>query len=181
MAQLLALGAGAGCASLHCTSALAQGSSSSDTGAAAADVRTQLVLLGTRGGPGVDASRAQTASAVLVAGRPYLVDCGYGALRQLVAAHVPYLAIGTCFLTHLHDDHTADLAALLSLQWTNGRSSPTDVYGPYGTAALVSGALAPTRRSARSTRAAASIRRRCSTAMTSPPAMRRCASSPMIA
>lgn len=142
MAQLLALGAGAGCASWPWASALAQGSSTSDIAGSPADARTQLVLLGTRGGPGVDPSRAQTASAVLVAGRPYLIDCGYGALRQLVAAHVPYLAIGTCFLTHLHDDHTADLAALLSLQWTNGRSSPTEIYGPYGTAALVSGALA---------------------------------------
>ncbi|HTT06603.1 MAG TPA: MBL fold metallo-hydrolase [Steroidobacteraceae bacterium] len=142
MAQLLALGAGAGCASLRCASAWAQSPGPGDLGAGAADTRTQLVLLGTRGGPGVDPSRAQTASAVLVAGRPYLIDCGYGALRQLVAAHVPYLAIGSCFLTHLHDDHTADLAALLSLQWTNGKSSPTDVYGPYGTAALVAGALA---------------------------------------
>jgi ribonuclease BN (tRNA processing enzyme) len=103
---------------------------------------TWLVLLGTHAGPGIDLSRAQTASAVVVDGRPYLVDCGYGALRQLVAAHVGYLQIDTVFFTHLHDDHTGDLAALLSFQWTNGKTTPTDAYGPFGTASMVQSALA---------------------------------------
>ncbi|HEY6455671.1 MAG TPA: MBL fold metallo-hydrolase [Steroidobacteraceae bacterium] len=101
-----------------------------------------LVLLGTRGGPGIDVNRAQSASAVVVDGRPYLVDCGYGALRQLVASHVGYLQLDTVFFTHLHDDHTGDLAALLSYQWTNGKTTATDAYGPYGTASLVQAALA---------------------------------------
>jgi ribonuclease BN (tRNA processing enzyme) len=109
---------------------------------AAARPGTWLVLLGTRGGPGIDVTRAQTASAVVVDGRPYLVDCGYGALRQLVASNVGYLQLDTVFLTHLHDDHTGDLAALLSYQWTNGKTTPTDAYGPYGTANLVQAALA---------------------------------------
>jgi ribonuclease BN (tRNA processing enzyme) len=99
------------------------------------------VLLGTRGGPGVDAVHAQTSSAVVVDGRPYLFDCGYGALRQLVAANVSYLQISTIFFTHLHDDHTGDLAALLSYQWTNGKTTPTDAYGPYGTAHMVEAAV----------------------------------------
>ena len=100
-----------------------------------------MVLLGTGGGPGIDPARAQTASAVVIDGRSYLIDCGYGALRQLVAAGLGYSELSTLFLTHLHDDHTADLSALLSFQWTNGKATPTDVYGPYGTAALVSAAL----------------------------------------
>jgi len=99
------------------------------------------VLLGTRAGPGIDLSRAQTSSAVVVDGRPYLVDCGYGALRQLVAAHVGYLQIDTLFFTHLHDDHTGDLAALLSFQWTNGKTTPTDAYGPFGTTSMVQSAV----------------------------------------
>ena len=103
---------------------------------------TWLVLLGTRGGPGIDLTRAQTASAVVVDGRPYLVDCGYGALRQLVAAHVGYQQLDTVFFTHLHDDHTGDLAALLSFQWTNGKTTPTDAYGPVGTASMVQAAVA---------------------------------------
>ena len=102
---------------------------------------TWLVLLGTRGGPGIDINHSQTASAVVVDGRRYLIDCGYGAVRQLVASKVGYLQISTVFFTHLHDDHTGDLAALLSYQWTNGKTTATDAYGPYGTANLIEAAV----------------------------------------
>jgi ribonuclease BN (tRNA processing enzyme) len=100
-----------------------------------------LVLLGTRGGPGIDLTRSQTASALVIDGQPYLIDCGYGALHQLVASHVGYLQLDTVFFTHLHDDHTGDLAALLSYQWTNGKITPTSAYGPYGTERMVRAAL----------------------------------------
>lgn len=103
---------------------------------------TWVVLLGTRGGPGIDLTRSQTASAVVVDGRPYLVDCGYGSVRQLVASNVGYLPVSTLFFTHLHDDHTGDLPALLSYQWTNGKTSATDAYGPYGTQELIAAAVA---------------------------------------
>src|SRR6187397_950300 len=103
---------------------------------------TQLVLLGTQGGPTVNLRRAQAASAIVVDGRPYLVDCGYGAVRSLVASGIGYTQVGSVFLTHLHDDHTSDLPALLTFQWTGSKSTPTAVYGPFGTAALVDGALA---------------------------------------
>jgi ribonuclease BN (tRNA processing enzyme) len=107
----------------------------------AAPPGTRLVLLGTRGGPGVGLDRSQTASAVVVDGVPYLVDCGYGTLRALVASGLGYLSLDTVFLSHLHDDHTADLAALLALQWTGSKTKATHVYGPYATAATVAGAL----------------------------------------
>jgi len=103
---------------------------------------TWLVLLGTRAGPGIDLSRSQTGSAVVVDGRPYLVDCGYGTLRQLVASNVGYLQVSTIFFTHLHDDHTGDIPALFSFQWTNGKTTPTDAYGPYGTTRLVAASVA---------------------------------------
>ena len=102
---------------------------------------TWLVILGTHGGPGIDPAHAQTASAVVVDGRPYLVDCGYGTVRALVAANVAYLEIDTIFFTHLHDDHTGDLSALLSYQWTNGKMTATDAYGPNGTARLIEAAV----------------------------------------
>ena len=51
---------------------------------------THAILLGTRGGPGVDLNRNETASAVVVDGVPYLVDCGYGTLRSLVACGIGY-------------------------------------------------------------------------------------------
>jgi ribonuclease BN (tRNA processing enzyme) len=103
---------------------------------------TWLVLLGTRAGPGIDLTHGQTSSAVVVDGRPYLIDCGYGTLRQLVAGNVGYLQVSTIFFTHLHDDHTADVPALLSFQWTNGKTTATDAYGPFGTSRLVAASVA---------------------------------------
>lgn len=103
---------------------------------------TWLVLLGTRAGPGIDIAHGQTGSAVIVDGRPYLIDCGYGTLRQLVASNVGYLQLNTLFFTHLHDDHTGDLPALMSFQWTNGKTTKTDAYGPYGTNRLVTACVA---------------------------------------
>jgi ribonuclease BN (tRNA processing enzyme) len=103
---------------------------------------TRLVLLGTRGGPSVALDRGETASAVVVDGVPYLVDCGYGTLRALVAAGLGLQSVSTIVLTHLHDDHTADLAALLAHQWTGSKTTETHVFGPYATASTVEGALA---------------------------------------
>ena len=103
---------------------------------------TQLVLLGTQGGPNVNLRRSQSANAIVVDGRPYVVDCGYGTVRSLVAAGLGYQQVSTVFLTHLHDDHTSDIPALLSLQWTGSKASPTGVYGPFGTQALLQAAVA---------------------------------------
>jgi ribonuclease BN (tRNA processing enzyme) len=102
----------------------------------------QVVLLGTRAGPGVDLKRAETSTAVIVDGVPYIVDCGYGALRNMVAANISTSKIEKMVFTHLHNDHTADLPALLTLQWTSGRTKPIDLYGPYDTEALVRAAVA---------------------------------------
>ena len=102
---------------------------------------TRLVLLGTRGGPGVSLDRSETASAVVVDGVPYLVDCGYGTMRALVESGLGYQAVSTVFLTHLHDDHTADIAAMLAHQWTGSKATPTNVYGPYATERTVKGAI----------------------------------------
>ncbi len=123
--------------------ALAQPARPPGQAATAPEAAARLVLLGTRGGPGIDLNHSQTASAVVVDGVPYLVDCGYGTVRQLVAAKIGIQNIDNIFLTHLHDDHTADLAALLNFQWTNStKAKPTDVYGPYATARLVEACIA---------------------------------------
>jgi ribonuclease BN (tRNA processing enzyme) len=103
---------------------------------------THLVLLGTQGGPNFNAERGECANAVVIDGRTYLVDFGYGALGALARVGLNYREVGTVFLTHLHDDHTSDVAALLSHQWTGGRIDPTLVVGPFGTMRLVAGALA---------------------------------------
>ena len=102
----------------------------------------RLVLLGTQGGPNYNATRGEAANAIIVDGQPYLVDCGYGTLAALKKAAVNHRQIARIFLTHLHDDHTADLAALLNRQWTDGRVDPVIVAGPFGTRRMVEAAIA---------------------------------------
>src|SRR5262245_11013467 len=103
-------------------------------GANAIPEKTTLLLLGTQGGPGVGLMRAQTASVIFAGGQPYLVDCGYGTVRGLVQAGLRLAQISNVFVSHLHNDHTADIAAMLSLKWTGGQAvEPTTVWGPAGT------------------------------------------------
>ena len=102
---------------------------------------TSIILLGTQGGPNFNLHRGETASVLLVDDVPYLIDCGYGTMQALHEAGINFQIIADIFLTHLHDDHVADVAALLGHQWTQGRIAPTTVRGPYGTDSLVGGAL----------------------------------------
>jgi ribonuclease BN (tRNA processing enzyme) len=101
----------------------------------------KAILLGTQGGPNFNLVRGETASVVAFDDRLYMVDCGYGALAALVRANLNYRNVGQIFLTHLHDDHTADLVSLLGHQWTGGRVEKTTVQGPAGTARLVEAAV----------------------------------------
>jgi len=110
---------------------------------AAQQTGTQLVLLGTQGGPGVAANRNQASNAVIVDGRPYLVDLGYGGLKSAVQAGITLANINNVFITHLHDDHTADIAALIALKWTASQNpGEATIHGPYGTVAMVDAAIA---------------------------------------
>jgi len=121
----------------------ARGGQRGQTAAAPAPTGTQLVLLGTQGGPGITANRTQASNAVIVDGRPYLVDCGYGALKSAVQAGLTLGAISNVFITHLHDDHTADIAAFLALKWTASQNpGEATIHGPYGTSAMVDAAIA---------------------------------------
>jgi ribonuclease BN (tRNA processing enzyme) len=92
--------------------------------------RTRLILLGTAGGPRPRQSRFPSAQVVLVDDTPYVVDCGNGVARQLVAAEVPLRAIRHVFITHHHSDHNADYGNLLLLAWTAGLQTPVDCWGP---------------------------------------------------
>ena len=92
--------------------------------------RTRLILLGTAGGPRPRQSRFPSAQVILVDDTPYVVDCGNGVARQLVAADVPLRAIRHVFITHHHSDHNADFGNLLLRAWTAGLQSPVDCWGP---------------------------------------------------
>lgn len=109
--------------------------------AASGKHKTRVILLGTAGGPAVYAARSEPANLLVVDGVPYLIDVGYGAVRQLVVAGVNPVDVGTVFITHQHLDHNSDLAALIMYQWAGFRQTPSDVYGPVGTEALVKAAV----------------------------------------
>ncbi len=102
---------------------------------------TELILLGTQGGPPPSPTRSQPSDLLMVNGRGYLIDVGDGTLRQLSKAGVPYRSIDHIFITHNHDDHNAGLGPLLGVAWTMGKVAPTEVIGPRGTAKLVSGLI----------------------------------------
>lgn len=83
----------------------------------AVDLRPRVVTLGTAGGPrwwsGENAGkRSGIATAVLIGDRSYLVDAGHGVGRQLNLAGVRISSLRAVFITHLHSDHTVDLASL---------------------------------------------------------------------
>src|SRR5262245_26479153 len=102
---------------------------------------TRLITLGTAGGPVPRAGRAQSANLLIVNGALYLVDAGDGVTRRLARARINFRDLGTIFITHGHDDHTAGLGTLLSVQWDRQRTEPINVYGPAGTETLVKAAV----------------------------------------
>jgi ribonuclease BN (tRNA processing enzyme) len=95
---------------------------------------TYVVLLGTNAGPIPMSGRQGIASAVVVDGHAYLVDCGMGIQRQLLDAGIGYGSLRALFVTHLHADHVFDyFSAVIAgkpILQQPGFGAPVDVYGP---------------------------------------------------
>lgn len=91
---------------------------------------TRLILLGTAGGPRPRVTRAAPAQAVVAGDAVYVVDCGNGVARQLVAAGVALPRLRHVLVTHHHSDHNADYGTLLLLAWAAGLRTPVDTWGP---------------------------------------------------
>jgi len=104
-------------------------------------VGTRLITLGTSAGPPPRAHRAQSSNLLIVNGALYVVDAGDGVARRLAKAGINVREIGTVFITHHHDDHTAGLGTLLSVAWDQNRTKPINVYGPHRTVELVKAAV----------------------------------------
>ncbi len=102
---------------------------------------TRLITLGTTAGPPPRAHRAQSSNLLIVNGALYVVDAGDGVARRLAKAGINVRDVGTVFLTHHHDDHTAGLGTLMSVAWDNQRTQPINVYGPPRTEDLVKAAV----------------------------------------
>jgi ribonuclease BN (tRNA processing enzyme) len=105
---------------------------------------TELVLLGTAGGPLPVAGRAGISSALIVDQRVFVIDCGRGSPSGFADAGLDFSRLEAVFLTHLHADHTGDLAGMLLYPWgirvgDNGPLAPIRVYGPSRPGAVPTG------------------------------------------
>jgi ribonuclease BN (tRNA processing enzyme) len=104
----------------------------------------ELVLLGTAGAPMPVAGRGGISSALIVDERVFVIDCGRGSPSAFVDAGLEFTRLEAVFLTHLHADHTGDLAGMLLYPWgvrvgDNGPLAPIRVYGPSRPEALPTG------------------------------------------
>lgn len=98
----------------------------------------QIILLGT-GTPNACPDASGPATAIVVNGKPYLIDCGAGVIRQATKMYrkgfkslSPHL-FNTLFITHLHSDHTSGFADFILTPWVLERKNKMQIYGPKGT------------------------------------------------
>ena len=98
--------------------------------------------LGTAGGPIPTEERSEPANLLDAGGMAILVDTGDGTVGQMARAGRSYGEIRNVFLSHLHLDHTAGLAAVIGLRWMNNHPGVLTIHGPPGTKELVDGIVA---------------------------------------
>jgi ribonuclease BN (tRNA processing enzyme) len=107
--------------------------------------RTEILFLGTAGGPPLRLDRSEPSTLLIVDGRPYLIDCGIGTMRRMLRAGVESEHVRTIFFTHLHADHDLGLADVMAndffRQGTAGRAETINIYGPPQTKELVDAAF----------------------------------------
>jgi ribonuclease Z len=99
----------------------------------------RVTLLGTGGGPLVNLEQYGAATLVEAGGLRLLFDCGRGATFRLAQAGIPIASVSRVFLTHLHSDHVVQLPDLFLTGWVGaaGRKGPLEVWGPQGTADMM--------------------------------------------
>jgi ribonuclease BN (tRNA processing enzyme) len=103
---------------------------------------TQLILLGTSGGPPPDYVRNGISSVLTVGGRNYVVDAGRSSVTQYLNAGLLFANLEAIFITHQHADHIADyynyflLGGNVTNDSNDNLSGPVHVYGPGSAGAL---------------------------------------------
>jgi ribonuclease BN (tRNA processing enzyme) len=106
---------------------------------------TEILFLGTAGGPPLHEERSEPSTVLIVDGREYLIDCGIGTMRRMLQAGIQSEQIKTIFFTHLHPDHALGLADVLAndfLRLNMAAAGQTiDIYGPPQTKELVDSAF----------------------------------------
>lgn len=98
----------------------------------------ELLLLGTSS-PIHQPHRFGPCQVISGGGVNILVDVGWGATLRLFQSGIPPQRVDAVFFTHLHSDHTTDLADFLVMRWVGGVTAPLPIYGPAGTARMVAG------------------------------------------
>ena len=101
----------------------------------------RIIMLGT-GAALPDPDRGHSAILISVRDRNYLFDCGHGATRQMIRAHVDPTTIDAVFLSHLHFDHIADVPYFLLATWICDREVAPVLVGPPGVREFVDHLLA---------------------------------------
>lgn len=88
-----------------------------------------LTLLGTASAMPVK-GRNQSAQALSVHGRLFLIDCGEGTQYRMVEEKVPMMKLDSIFLSHIHGDHVFGIFGLLSTLGMKGRQTPLNIFAP---------------------------------------------------
>ena len=79
--------------------------------------------------------KSQASASVLVElgnGDKFIFDVGSESAANLGALEIPYDWVDKVFISHLHQDHFADIVALWIGGWTGGRHGPLRIWGPSG-------------------------------------------------
>lgn len=107
--------------------------------------RTELIFLGTNGGPPLRLDRSEPATLLIVDGRSYLIDCGIGTMRRMLQSGIASEGVATIFFTHLHADHDLGLADVMANDFfrleSAGSTKSIAIYGPPQTEELVDAAF----------------------------------------
>jgi len=99
--------------------------------------KLKIILLGTTGGPTIDAQRLGIGTLVLAGTEKLLFDCGRSVTTGMARLGIDPTDVTKVFLTHLHSDHVVSLPELYLFPWARGRSVPLQVWGPEGTRAMM--------------------------------------------
>jgi len=98
----------------------------------------QVVILGS-GSPIPAPDRAGPSTLVRTSAGDLLFDAGRGVSMRAASALSGPVAFRAVFLTHLHSDHVTDLNDVITTRWAMSPvPNPLEVFGPVGTARLVS-------------------------------------------
>ena len=88
-----------------------------------------VTMLGTASAMPVK-GRNQSAQALSVRGRLFLIDCGEGVQYNMVRFGIPMMKLDSVFISHIHGDHVFGIFGLLSTLGMKGRQTPLNIFAP---------------------------------------------------